>query len=374
MSTELKPNDDNVEGCDNCNKGKLEFIHNEGMRALRHKHGCHDRGIAFARCQNCNSVFSGDDVAKMRSIDKEDWGREPGEIKSILARNILRGTTFGSSQQCSSAMKGKINYRYNHHLACHTRTCFKKGLECRGRLPDTPEEETRLLYGDKPFELFDWSGARTLVDNVTVRPKRYAKDAYTNTHCKLISECKAPANSNLSITSGCRSCIYCTCYASKGTQKEDTEEFQKMCAYCSTRFKETRKESTLFEGLSRLMGAVIVGTSEHIVSAPMASYLVRNNGSRFKCSEAFQYVPIREMCDFLMNGMDTSATDMSVLPHDDGCFLNNQVLHYIYRPKELEKVSMLDFFELYEVRNNSNNNSHEEEEQYEILTDSLTSL
>ena len=369
MSTELKPTLDDVDNCDNCKVGKLQFPDNDTMRALRHKHGCQDDGIVFARCENCNVPLTGDDVAKMRSMEREHWSRDPEEIKAILARDVLKATTFAGTEQFQPVAKGKINYRYNHHLSRHTKTCFKRGLECRGHLPDIPENETVVTYGKEPHELFDWTGSKILVDNITVRPKRQPKDAYTNTYCKIISECKAPANSNLSITSGCRSCIYCTCYATKGTQKEDTEEFKKMSAYVGNRFKETRKENTLFEGLSRLMGAVIVGTSEHIVSGPMASYLVRNNGSRFKYSENFQYVPIREMSDFLMNGMDESTVDMSVLTHDDGCFLNNQVLHYIHRPKKLEYVPMLDFFEQYEVRRNGQKNSSiDSGEEYQIDT------
>ena len=42
------------------------------------------------------------------------------------------------------------------------------------------------------------------------------------------------------------------------------------------------------KGLSRLIGAVLLPTSAHIVSAPMAAYLVRND-SRFGFSHAFAH-------------------------------------------------------------------------------------
>ena len=111
------------------------------------------------------------------------------------------------------------------------------------------------------------------------------------------------------------------------------------------RFAEDRKEGKLFEGLSRLMGAVIVGMSEHVVSAPMASYLVRNQ-SRFRFSEEFAYVPIREMVEILEgNGKEMK---MSVHCHENGCFYSSQALHYLHRPKALkEDLCMLNFFQQY---------------------------
>ena len=72
-----------------------------------------------------------------------------------------------------------------------------------------------------------------------------------------------------------------------------------MASYVANRFLEERNENTLFEGLSRLMGAVMVGTGEHICSAPKTAYLVRNQ-SRFKFSTKFKYVPVHEVIDLIL--------------------------------------------------------------------------
>jgi hypothetical protein len=157
---------------------------------------------------------------------------------------------------------GLINFRFNHHLHHHTKTCFKKGDEGRCNLPDTEEVKTHVLYSESEHELFEWTGKARKECNITIRPKRLAQDAYTNSYCKAISACKAPSNSNVSITTGARSTIYASCYTAKGTQKEDTGEWKRMASYVANRFLEERNENTLFEGLSRLMGAVMVGTSE----------------------------------------------------------------------------------------------------------------
>ena len=98
------------------------------------------------------------------------------------------------------------------------------------------------------------------------------------------------------------------------------------------------------------MGAVMVGTSEHICSAPVAAYLVRNQ-SRFKFSTKFKYVPVREVMDVILQKSDPQKTmKMSIMSHVTGCFLINEALHYLHRPKgPFEKVCLVDFFKQFEV-------------------------
>ena len=348
MSTELCE-DDHPLNCENCEAGNLEFQGHDGMRVLRHKHGCVNEGGILAHCHSCGGKFTGDDLAALRVGLGMDWRNHEEEHKAAMAAEILNSTVPGSHSRISIGTRSKRNYKYNHHKTHHAKTCFKKGLECRARLPDIPEESTLVLRSEKTHEQYKWTGEEYKLSNLTVRTKRKPKDAYTNTYCRAITNCNAPANSNLSVTSGCRSCIYCTCYASKGTQKEDSGELKKVCCYAAKRFNEQRKESSLLEGLSRLMGAVIVGTTEHVVSAPMASYLVRNQ-SRFRYSHDFQYVPVRETIDILMNNLTRDDLEMNVMGHNKGCFLSNQALHYIHRPKELNHMFMKEFFEEYEIK------------------------
>ena len=356
MSTELC-HDDHPYKCDYCGLESLEFQGHQDLRTLRHKEGCIKEGGILTICRSCGRKFTGDDLAAMRIGLGPDWKVSEESDKAYMAAEILNSTMPGKHSVMSL---GKRNYRCNNHRACHTRTCFKKGLECRARLPDIPEDTTNVIYSEKLCEQYDWTGARYLLNNLTVRTKRNPKDAYTNTYCRAITNSKAPANSNVSVTTGCRSCIYCTCYATKGTQKEDTEELRKVSCYAAKRFQEQRKESSLLEGLSRLMGAVMVGTTEHVASAPMAAHLVRNNGSRFRYSHEFAHVPLRETIDVLMTDLTKDKMNMTVLSHSDGCFLNNNALHYLYRPKELESVPMKVFFEQYEIKKTGFKNDEED--------------
>ena len=347
LSTSLNPSDKNGMTCPKCNKADLLFAGDQQLRNARHKLA--SRQAKLANCTYCDQHFTGDDLALARTLPSSMQCLPCKEAKAVVALDVLNATRPDyPTLQCPS-ITPRVNFRYNNHYSCHARTCFKKGLECRANLPDMQEDKSHILFSQEPYELYDWRGRPKPIWNITARPRRHAQDAYVNSHSPVITNSKAPANSNISVTTGCRSAIYTSCYTAKSTQKEDTEELKRVVAYVGSRFAEERKENTLFEGLSRLMGAVIVGTGEHVVSAAMAAYLVRN-GSRFKYSREFQYVPLREAAELLLREDYLDKIKMTVQGHQKGCFLTNQVLHYLHRPKKLENSSMLKFFEEWEIR------------------------
>ncbi|CAB9528243.1 hypothetical protein SEMRO_2179_G317910.1 [Seminavis robusta] len=236
-------------------------------------------------------------------------------------------------------------------------------------LPDVMEPKSNILYSDIQYDTLNWKGERELQSSITVRPKRTLQDAYTNSYCKAISASKCPCNSNIQVTTGARPAIYCSCYAAKRTQKEDTGELKKMGSYVAHRFLEEHKDNTLFEGFSRLMGTVIVGTSEHVVAAPMAAYLVRNQ-SRFRWSHKFKYIPVKEVVE-LIQRTTIDSLNMSVLQHDSGCFLTSEALHYLQCPKKnFEHYCLIDFFQEYEiVRSDKPSETNEAEGTYTTIDD-----
>ena len=346
ISTELIP-DTAPNMCPICNERSLQVKDNQSLRNLRHKVGCWMENPAFIDCLNCNRSFTGDELAKTRVLGPRSLEWDEAWVMAHMNRSVLM-QSFGITPHNRRDKVGIVNLRYNNHLSHHTKTCFKKGDEGRCCLPDIPEEETRVHFKEETTMIFDWRGREVHQDSITIRPKRLPQDAYTNAYCKLMSQSVTPCNSNVSVTTGARSTTYASCYSSKGTQKEDSEDFRKVGKYAAARWKETRKESPLFEGLSRLMGAVMVNTSEHICSAPMASYILRN-GSRFTYSHTFKYVPLRETMDVLCNTDGMQSLKMSVMTHEDGCFLHNDALNYLLRPQSFNHTSMLEFFEEYEV-------------------------
>ena len=352
MSTQLIPECNHQQECPHCPGRPLTFVGEQRMRHLRHKAGCRKERGVIASCGSCERNITGDELCLKRATNSDWWELPPEVIKARLGLEVLSATRKEAPQKLSNHAVGLINCRFNNHLDRHTKTCFKKGLEGRCCLPDIPEEESHVLRSGEVWELFDWRGRPFDEHCLTIRPKRMPHDAYTNCHCKVMSASKAPCNSNVGITTGARSSIYTSCYCTKNTQKEDSEEFKRMGTFAAHRWKETRSENSLFEGLSRLMGAVMVNTSQHICSAPMASYLVRN-GSRFRYSHDFKYVPLREMIALVQEPSSVDELPMGILDHERGCFLSNEAMSYMLRPQHLEDIAAIEFFEKYEtVRKN----------------------
>ena len=97
------------------------------------------------------------------------------------------------------------------------------------------------------------------------------------------------------------------------------------------------------------MGAVHKVTTSHVVSAPLASYIVRN-GSRFKFSHDFVNIPITK----LFCNMDNNIEDY-VLQTDENeegetkKFFSSAILDYICRPQKemFEKLCAYDFYSQY---------------------------
>ena len=333
--------------CPECQSKTLEYPSPQQLRNLRHRIGARHFGCTFSTCTSCQTVFGGNELAYKRTIAKHAWLLSESEKTALVKRDVLLAQLQDPDIPYDSITVAKINQLYNHHLDCHTKTCFKKGDECRATLPEKHEDQTQILRSEEKYEGFAWTGEPLDLTTITVRPRRRPHDAYTNSYSKHITNSRAPSNSNISITTGARSCIYATCYTFKPTQKEDTDELRRMLSYVGHRFLEERRDSVLFEGISRLMGAAIVATSEHVVAAPMAAYLVRNQ-SRFRCSHKFKYVPIREIID-LMIGTNDENVNMSITSDEQGCFLTNDSLHYLHRPNKLNDVCLFDFCEQFET-------------------------
>ena len=74
----------------------------------------------------------------------------------------------------------------------------------------------------------------------------------------------------------------------------------------------------------------------------MASYLVRNNGSRFRYSHDFAYVNLK-------NFEKATLQDLSLDSIDGNTFLTSDVANYLFRPEELEDVCLYDFLSNFTV-------------------------
>ncbi|KAG7361348.1 hypothetical protein IV203_036448 [Nitzschia inconspicua] len=115
------------------------------------------------------------------------------------------------------------------------------------------------------------------------------------------------------------SVMYCTCYVSKNTEKEDNKHFADAAKHMVKNMQQQMaeqkelldlelEEEASSVGLKGMIGAALMATKVHKVAAPMASYLIRN-GSRFHFSHNFSYVDIGSFFKAIQEDLNISADE-----------------------------------------------------------------
>ncbi|KAG7373540.1 hypothetical protein IV203_034264 [Nitzschia inconspicua] len=246
----------------------------------------------------------------------------------------------------SARLKFIVAALRNLHKSDHSPSCFKKGSECRMKLPAYPSTETLVMFDDKVTSWFDCRGNDISRSLSICVPKRAHADAYVNVHSEFASILFG-CNTNVITGVDGGSVMYCTCYVSKNTEKEDNKHFADAAKHMVKNMQQQmaeRKELSDLEleeeassvGLKGMIGAALMATKVHKVAAPMASYLIRN-GSRFHFSHNFSYVDIGSFFKAIQEDLNISADE------DGSVFLKSSVSNYLCRPKELEEVCVYDF-------------------------------
>ena len=171
-----------------------------------------------------------------------------------------------------------------------------------------------------------------------------------------VASCVFNCNTNVVAGVDGGSIMYITCYVSKNTNQEDSETYVKAGRRMIGKLRElydAEEEDELQvcrKGVHTLLGSVLLTTKAHVVSAPMASYLVRNE-SRFDYSDQFQYINIKSFAkgcadDFILTG-----------DYNGSAFLKSLVSNYLCRPQNMLKdLCVYDFFSFYSTSRNLKKN------------------
>ena len=162
----------------------------------------------------------------------------------------------------------------NLHGHNHNTQCFKKGEECRYKLPALPIIKTIIEEIDKFEDWYDYLGNKSTYDVYDILAKRSEYDVFQNQACVAISLSKLGSNSNSQLCSGGLKAIYMTKYPTKDTQKEDESEYEKILHFCKRCLATRKFEENCSEALSQAIGATLAHNSSNIVSAWLAKHLV----------------------------------------------------------------------------------------------------
>ena len=111
-----------------------------------------------------------------------------------------------------------VKFRFNEHDCFHRPGCFKKGNECRFKLPKQISEEVSLSFGDEESKWFSVQGEEKKVTSFDAITKRLMGDQFLNTFSPAISGVFG-YNTNVQIGSVSHMYYY-TLYGSKSNQDD----------------------------------------------------------------------------------------------------------------------------------------------------------
>jgi hypothetical protein len=338
------------------------IIGTQGLRNLRHIMGYKDNQGVFATCLHCQQCWTyeellGNMLEKSYGIHGLSTGSIIGGrpyIERLRAECVRLQIPEIELDEDSSVI---INATYQHHLSCHSDSCFKcrknkkKGshkcneqCECRFRLPDQKRNFTAVTDAVSSVNWYTWRGTSKPQPLLQSSVKRAEFDAFQNVSCQGVSETKLTCNSNVALVFDGPLSQYIFKYICKSTKNDDEAEFAHVSAAMKTATCRVHDDD-VSEALRLIRRAAFGHNKRNIINPPMASFLLRNE-SRFKFSHTVVYCPLND----LIRLHEKTQVSYTVLVDTDGSrYFENQAIHYVCRPSTLEGLSLKDFVEEYRV-------------------------
>ena len=331
------------------------------LRNMRHKHYLRtSQKQGFLHCETCGydciqeqMVSEGLKAAGVHSKnqaerDRQSESERKARLKLQMARHNAGLTDKNIKPTWASFL---IKVARNLHEMAHRSSCFKKNChECRFNIPFRSCSATKVhFYENDKMRWASWDGATRSRAPFYIEHKRDPFDVFANCYHQIMSDVLA-CNSNISIAIDGAGIMYCTGYAGKRTHSDDTEVYQKVChAVCkqlskrqAAQSEESGADASFADGFKILLNAVLTNTSNHVISAPLAHYIL-NHGSRFRFSHTFGLIPWMDL-------FQGNAARFRLLAdtYSDAPYLLALAYDYWYHPKELEGLSAHEFYTSYE--------------------------
>ena len=215
------------------------------------------------------------------------------------------------------------------------------------KVPSKAAIDTKIIWDNKETEWYSWKGQKFTTYLFHVDHKRQHIDCFVNINNVIASEL-FHCNTNVVAAVDGGSIMYVTCYVSKNTNKEDCAGYMKAAKIIVRNIRKRMEEEKSLsssnstsnhegidqinvdeetkrsrDGLKILMGSVLANTNAHVVSAPMATWLVRND-SRFGFMNEFQYVLVKTFADGNFNDTILASN------YKGSVFVKSQVANYIF--------------------------------------------
>jgi len=329
----------------------------QDLRNLRYKDGVSSiGGKNIGKCEACGTAFTSEAL-----VSNVINGYLPcSDVAEQDLRMSLAAKRVGAGLSLPETFPDFLgdfmtNASKNLHRSEHAMSCFKKGSECRFCNPQMPCNKTVTIFDiNQTMKWTCFSGKQKHRDAFYVKLERDPFDVFVNTHHPQTSKIIG-CNTNVQCGIDGGHIMYSTTYQTKSTQAEDSRKYAtvgKSICYQIKRYEESVSAAAsgdasadcptpFAEGYRRLLASVLVNTGAHVVSAPLARYIVMN-GSRFRYSHDFAHVPLAAFLD--------KPFAKRVKAMGDNTYFEDQMKNYLFRSDELMEHNLLDFVSEFDVR------------------------
>ena len=334
-------------------RGPPEIVNDQGLRELR----ANNDGM-FAMCSHCPKTWTNTEFV---TAYLKNGLKVVGESKSYsdMTRRLRAACVDYQNGTISTLPRHFVQVGYNHHRHAKS-SCFKKFkeeerqkrssvgtvAECRYRYPKKASRTTKIINSTrKKQSWFTWKGTRLERYIKEAIRQRSKYDVFQNISCKSVSYSKLTCNSNLTLVMEGPVGMYNTKYNIKNTQVDERKAFEDVSKALERTLQSERKyEKDFSEAMRRLLSACFAHQKSSIVGGSMCSFLTRNH-SRFIMSHEFSWCPLRDISNIL-KGQEIGSF---LITHGETSYFQNNALHYLCRPKELNSICAHDFYSKYEV-------------------------
>ena len=371
-------------------------IGNQSLRLFRHRVASKEGNGVFAFCNHCDKTWTYENLWSDYLVNLEDI-RDKVTVTEALEESANRtggrSTSEGTEEERDTDAEMKrvskarlmaeiVSYQrpdtgrtdcpsacisavYQAHASCHAKSCFRcmkltgtkkrkhqcsEKCECRFRLPDKKRTKTTVKTENQGVAWYHWNGSSREQPLVCIYPKRNTYDLFQNVCCKCLSNSKFSCNTNISLITDGPIAYYICKYCVKANDKDEVADYTEVDYTMKKMTGRVHEENDRAEALRIICRAAFAHNKSNVISATLASYLTRND-SRFYFSHDFSFCPLTD----LVRIHNKQRIDAQLAFDPKGMtYFENQSLHYLCRPKQVENVCLKDFFEQYEVKYCSN--------------------
>jgi hypothetical protein len=340
-------------------------VPDQQLREMRHKRKCHEHDGHIATCPRCDHKVTVHDIVTTamqchlgKSISYPDHNRR---LDRYVYNTQMEDQWYTKDNACKRYFAG--NAKANLHYTTHANRCFAKGHECYANLPDMPQENSTLVFADKPDLWYDAQGNYEPRYMFRFYPKRNLEDAFMNTHSPVLSLLFPGFNTNVLCGMSGSAVFYVTGYNAKMQQKDEQLAYGNV-AICLGKVIENQLDADEplpphQQGFRRLLAGVYAHTHAHIVAAPMAHYLALHD-SRFRYSHGHTQLPVFGMENYVLE----QATLMTFRNVDGRQVPFHKSMDYLFRPTEQEALCAYEFAADTETMTIANADKAGREERY----------